>query len=82
MSIKKEHVGRHISSIDNTVRLDKEGRLADEGKSEEDSVQSGEKQRRMGVVRPLFNQKACHACHPEDRRVLGILYIMFNAENW
>ena len=82
MSNNNEQEGRHISSIDNSVRLDNEGRLVDEGKSEGDSVQPDDKQRRMGMVRPLFNQKACYACHPEDKRILGSLYIMLNVEDW
>ena len=82
MSIHKNQIGSSISLIDSHVRLDEEGLLATDAISESGKLNApaSDKKKRFGMARPFINQKACYECHGSDKRVLGGLYVMINAE--
>ena len=32
----------------------------------------------LGMITPIYNDPACHACHPEEQNVLGVLDVSFS----
>jgi len=68
-SLNPDEVGKKISEVHYNVYIENEvrGRAYDAGSD-----------RQFCMVKPLFNQERCHACHDKGKRVLGILDVCLN----
>ncbi len=68
-SLAPEEVGKKISDVHYSVYVNNEvkGKAYDAGSD-----------RQFCMVKPLFNQERCHACHDKSKRVLGILDVCLN----
>ena len=68
-SLDPKEVGRKISEVHYSVYVNNEvkGKAYDAGSD-----------RQFCMVKPLFNQERCHACHDKSKRVLGILDVCLN----
>jgi signal transduction histidine kinase len=68
-SLNPDDVGKKISEVHYSVYVNNEvkGKAYDAGSD-----------RQFCMVKPLFNQERCHACHDKGKRVLGILDVCLN----
>jgi signal transduction histidine kinase len=68
-SLNPADIGKKISEVHYDVYLNNEvkGKAYDAGS-----------ERQFCMVKPLFNQERCHACHDKGKRVLGILDVCLN----
>jgi hypothetical protein len=68
-SLTPADIGKKISDVHYEVYLNNEvkGKAYDAGS-----------ERQFCMVKPLFNQERCHACHDKTKRVLGVLDVCLN----